>query len=71
MEKLAVVALVAFAVVVPTQKFKNCDALRVKFPNGVAESVKAAGTSGATVNKKVYQANRGMDRDKDGIACEK
>lgn len=71
MRRLSVFLLLPLLLILPTTKFKNCDALRVKFPNGVAESVKAAGTSGATVNKKVYQANRGMDRDKDKIACEK
>jgi len=51
-------------------KYKNCDALRAKFPRGVALSAAKVGTTGATVNKKVYAANRGLDRDKDGVACE-
>ena len=71
MRKLALVALVAFAVVVPTQKFKNCDAVRVKFPNGIASSKMSAGTTGAKVSKSLYALNKGLDRDKDGIACEK
>lgn len=37
---------------------------------GVAKSVTAAGSTGAAVKAKVYNANKGLDRDKDGIACE-
>ena len=55
----------------PATKFKNCDALRAKYPAGVAGTAKAAGTSGAKVNANVYAANKGLDRDKDGIACER
>ena len=71
MRKLAVLALVGLAVVVPTQKFKNCDALKAKFPSGVALSAKSAGTTGAKVSRTIYNLNKGLDRDKDGIACEK
>ncbi len=69
--KVALVAVVGFALLVPGQKFKNCDALRVKYPSGVAMSVKSAGTTGAKVLKAIYTLNKGLDRDKDGIACEK
>jgi len=55
---------------VPTQKYKNCTALKTRYPRGVAKSVAAAGSTGAAVNAKVYNANKGLDRDKDGIACE-
>jgi len=58
-------------VVAPTTKFKNCDALRLKFKSGVAATAKAAAATGATLNAKVYAANKGLDRDKDGAACEK
>ena len=51
-------------------KYKNCDALRKKYPYGVAASAASVGTTKATVNAKVYSANRGLDRDKDGVACE-
>ncbi|NCZ88682.1 MAG: hypothetical protein EBY92_05735 [Actinobacteria bacterium] len=54
----------------PTTKFKNCDALRLKFKSGVAATAKAAAASGATLNAKVYALNKGLDRDKDGAACE-
>ena len=51
-------------------KYKNCDALRKKYPYGVAASAASVGTTKATVNAKVYSANRNLDRDKDGVACE-
>ena len=51
-------------------KYKNCDALRRKYPSGVAKNAASVGTTGAKVNAKVYNANRGLDRDKDGVACE-
>ena len=54
----------------PAKKFKNCTELRKTFPKGVAKDVKSAGDTGATVNAKVYKANSGSDRDKDGVACE-
>ena len=55
----------------PFTKFKNCTELRKKFPVGVAQSPKSAGTSGAKVSKSIYSLHKGLDRDKDGIACEK
>ena len=54
----------------PSKKFKNCTELRKAFPKGVAKNVKSAGSTGATVNAKVYKENIGSDRDKDGVACE-
>jgi hypothetical protein len=51
-------------------KYKNCDALRKKYPYGVAANAASVGTTRATVNAKVYGANRNLDRDKDGVACE-
>lgn len=67
---IAGLVLVACVLFVPSTKFKNCDALKAKYPKGVAVSKAKAGTTGATVSKKIYDANRGLDRDKDGIACE-
>ena len=54
----------------PEKKFKNCTELRKKYPNGVAKSAKAAGSTGAKVSLSIYNANKSSDRDKDGIACE-
>ena len=50
--------------------YKNCTELRKAYPKGVAKDAKSAQTTGATVNAKVYNANKKSDRDKDGITCE-
>lgn len=59
-----------------TKKYKNCKALNAKYPNGVGKKGARDKTSGDPVtnfrvNTAVYNANKGKDRDKDGIACEK
>jgi hypothetical protein len=68
MVALSLLAALLFAPV--STKYKNCDALRARYPYGVAKSKASVGGTGATVNAKVYNANRGLDRDKDGVACE-
>jgi hypothetical protein len=69
--KLLVLTAVAALLFAPVStKYRNCDALRAKYPYGVARNKASVGTTGATVNAKVYTANRGLDRDKDGVACE-
>ncbi len=55
--------------------FKNCTELRKTYPGGVAKSKSSRNVGGATkktprVDAKVYAANKKMDRDGDGIACE-
>ncbi len=52
------------------QKFKNCTELRKVYPKGVAKDAKASKATGATLNAKVYSANKSSDRDNDGAACE-
>ena len=55
--------------------FKNCTELNKVYPGGVAlpGAVNAGGTTKQTpiYDKKLYEANKKSDRDKDGIACEK
>ena len=55
--------------------FKNCTALNKVYPGGVAlpGAVNAGGATKLTpkFSKKLYEANKKSDRDKDGIACEK
>jgi hypothetical protein len=55
--------------------FKNCIELNKVYPGGVAlpGAVNQGGATKVTptVNKKLYEANKKSDRDKDGIACEK
>ena len=58
------------------KKFKNCTELNKKYPNGVGRPGARDKSSGEPVttfrvNKAVYDANKGSDRDKDGVACEK
>jgi hypothetical protein len=58
-----------------TKVFKNCTELNKVYPGGVALPG-AMNTGGMTkltpkFDKKLYEANKKSDRDKDGIACEK
>ena len=55
--------------------FKNCTELNKVYPGGVAlpNAVNAGGQTklAPKFDKKLYEANKKSDRDKDGIACEK
>jgi excalibur calcium-binding domain-containing protein len=60
--------------------FKNCTNLNKKYPHGLGRLGARDHTSGTPVTNfkrstKLYRLamsyNRGIDRDKDGIACEK
>lgn len=62
------------------QQFQNCAALNATYPGGIAstpESVNlVSGTPRATknaltVDAAIYAANTRLDRDKDGVACER
>jgi hypothetical protein len=59
------------------KKYKNCAALNRVYPHGLAKSKTVKDHTSGTpvksfwVNAKVYAVNTGLDRDKDGIACEK
>jgi uncharacterized membrane protein len=55
--------------------FANCDAMHKVYPHGVGKPGAKDQTSGTPVttfkrSTKLYNANSGSDRDKDGIACE-
>lgn len=61
-------------------KFKNCTALHKVYPHGVGKSNAVDKTSGRRVTnfkhstslyKKIIGYHKGLDRDHDGIACEK
>lgn len=60
---------------VKIKKFKNCTELNRVYPHGVAKKGYKKTASGYTdkpfVNNKLYKANQGSDRDKDGVACER
>lgn len=56
--------------------YKNCTALNKDYKGGVAKSSKVKNKGGKTkykpfVSSALYNANKKLDRDKDGIACEK
>ena len=56
--------------------YGNCDQLHATFPHGVGRPGAVDHTTGTPVSNYyvsayIYNANTGLDRDKDGIACEK
>ena len=58
--------------------YANCKALNAKYKHGVGRKGARDHVSGKTkpvknfyVSTKLYNANKKLDRDKDGIACEK
>jgi hypothetical protein len=70
-------AAAASAVAAP---WKNCTQVNKKYPHGVGKVGARDKTSGAPVTsfkrsnvlyRTALRYNRGLDRDKDGIACEK
>lgn len=71
----------ATAATIPTQKFKNCAAVNKVYEGGVAKNKKVTNKNSKGVpqkskyapfvSKKIYNLNKGLDRDKDGIACER
>lgn len=75
------VALAAIPnVLAQVKKFPNCEALNKVYPHGVGRpgakdkvsSKKPRPVPNFAVNAALYEANRGkLDRDKDGIACER
>jgi uncharacterized membrane protein len=57
------------------KSFKNCTALNKAYPHGVGHKGARDKTSGTAVtnfkvSNSLYTANRGSDRDGDGVACE-
>lgn len=57
-------------------KFGNCKMLNQTYKGGVAMNAKVRNKGGKTkyaptVNAAIYNAHTKMDRDKDGIACER
>jgi hypothetical protein len=79
-----VLALVAGGTAVATspaeasaKHYKNCTALHQKYKHGVAKKGAKDKVKGSTkpvttfkVSTSVYNANKKLDRDKDGVACE-
>ncbi|GIE97410.1 excalibur calcium-binding domain-containing protein [Paractinoplanes rishiriensis] len=62
----------------PPPRFAKCADLQAKFPHGVARPEAVDVVRGVakpatkfTVHPVLYLANRHLDRDRDGVACEK
>jgi len=58
------------------KSYQNCTAMNKVYPHGVGRTGARDKTSGTPVtnfkvSSSLYAANRGSDRDKDGVACEK
>jgi hypothetical protein len=77
--RLTAAAAVVFLALVPaaeaTRPFANCAKVDAKHPHGIAKSVKATrsadGLTGTPfISAKLYALEKGLDRDKDGVACE-
>jgi hypothetical protein len=79
----AIIACLALGLAIATaagaaaakRPFPNCKAVDAKYTHGIAKSFKAVKTaSGLTghpfVSAKLYALEHGLDRDKDGVACE-
>lgn len=77
---LSLIFLVENSNAIPEKKFKNCTALNKEYPGGVAEKATSVNKNKSgvpqdsktvpKVSSKIYKENKGLDRDKDGIACE-
>jgi hypothetical protein len=83
-KRLLVLVLTAAALAGATPahaaSYKNCTELQKTYPHGVGRADAVDKTSGRPVTTfkrdtkeydRAMRANRGLDRDKDGIACEK
>jgi hypothetical protein len=79
---IPVVGVVACALVVGLSSagaqgsFANCTAMHAKYRHGIGKVGAHDHTSGVPVtdfyrSNRLYYLNRSLDRDKDGIACEK
>jgi hypothetical protein len=79
---IPVVAVAAYALVVGLSSagaqgsYANCTAMHVKYRHGIGKVGAHDHTSGVPVtnfyrNNRLYYLNRSLDRDKDGVACEK
>ena len=65
---------------IPEKKFKNCTELNKVYAGGIAKMTTSTNKNKAgvpqesknatKVSLKIYNENKGLDRDKDGIACE-
>lgn len=74
---LAAMLLGATTLGLTSCEFKNCTEMNKSYPHGVGKPGAVDRTSGTprvttfTRDAKLYELNKSMDRDNDGIACEK
>jgi hypothetical protein len=76
---LAAAAVVLLALVPAAEAkrpFPNCTKVDAKHAHGIAKSAKTAksadGLTGTPfISAKLYALEKGLDRDKDGVACER
>lgn len=68
----------ALAAKVSVKKYKNCKALNKKYRHGVGKKTARDKVRGKTrpvtsfkKHNALYKENRHLDRDRDGVACEK
>jgi uncharacterized repeat protein (TIGR02543 family) len=54
-----------------SKTFASCTALLKTYKNGVASSKKTKGKTKATLNSGVFKANRSLDRNRNGIVCDR
>lgn len=75
----ALVAASASSALIPPL-YKNCTNLNKRYPHGVGKAGARDHTSGTPVTtfkrsnllyRRAMSYNKGLDRDKDGVACEK
>ena len=82
MKVIAIAAVLAYGLVAgvssvgASASFRNCTAMHTRYPHGVGKFGAHDKTSGVPVtnfkrSNRLYYLNRTLDRDKDGIACEK
>jgi hypothetical protein len=73
---LAIALVFSGALPADAAKFKNCTAVNKVYKGGVSKAAGVVNKGGKTkhapqVDAKLYKTIQSMDRDKDGIACEK
>ena len=54
-----------------SKAFASCAALLKTYKHGVASSKKAKGKTKATLNSGAFKANRSLDRNRNGIVCDR
>ncbi|MGG3889883.1 excalibur calcium-binding domain-containing protein [Metabacillus fastidiosus] len=73
---LGVSAVSPFSADAAAKSYQNCKALNKDYQGGVAKGSNVKNKGGKTkhtphVSADLYNANKKLDRDDDGIACEK